>query len=391
MRKVTVTERRARLMRRHRLARSAKTDDPVAIANAVVALHGSDPASVHLAALARMRRPDVGAVEKALYDDHSLARILGMRRTMFVMESGLAPIVQSACTNAIAVQQRKLLLRMIAEAGFTDDPQGWLAEAEEAAHRALVAREAASTTEVSEDEPRLRERLVLAPGKKYESRPSVASRVLFLLAAEGRIIRGRPRGSWISSQYAWSPIETWLADWRPDVPKEHAQAELARRWLWAFGPGTADDLKWWTGWTVAEVKRALAEVGPVEVDLDGRTGLVLADDADRVASPKPSAVLLPGLDPTVMGWKQREWFLGEHGPELFDSNGNAGPTVWWDGRIVGGWAQRPDGDIVYRLLEDVGSEAVAAIDNTADRLSGAIGDVRFTARFRTPLERELSG
>ena len=54
----------------------------------------------------------------------------------------------------------------------------------------------------------------------------------------------------------------------------------------------------------------------------------------------PWVALLPGLDSTVMGWKERAWFLGGHQHALFDVNGNAGPTVWCNGRIVGGWAHR---------------------------------------------------
>ena len=55
-------------------------------------------------------------------------------------------------------------------------------------------------------------------------------------------------------------------------------------------------------------------------------------------------------------------------PLLFDSNGNAGPTVWWEGRVVGGWSQRGDGEIVCRLLEDVGSDALRAVEQEAARL-----------------------
>ncbi len=55
---------------------------------------------------------------------------------------------------------------------------------------------------------------------------------------------------------------------------------------------------------------------------------------------------------------------------LFDVNGNAGPTVWWDGRVVGGWSQRRDGEIVYRLLEDVGADAVAAVEAEVARIDG---------------------
>ena len=58
---------------------------------------------------------------------------------------------------------------------------------------------------------------------------------------------------------------------------------------------------------------------------------------------------VPALDPTAMGWSQRDWYLGPHKEALFDRSGNVGPTIWWNGRIVGGWAQRRSGEIVVRL------------------------------------------
>jgi winged helix DNA-binding protein len=166
--------------------------------------------------------------------------------------------------------------------------------------------------------------------------------------------------------------------------------ELARRWLRAFGPAPIDDLKWWTGWTAGQVKKALAGVGPVEVDLDGTPGVILADDVDPVPEPEPVAALLPALDPTPMGWARREWYLGEHRSALFDRTGNIGPSVWWGGRIVGGWAHRPDGEIVYRILQDVGRDAEAAIEAERTRLQGWLGDLRVTPKFRTPLEKQLA-
>jgi len=93
-----------------------------------------------------------------------------------------------------------------------------------------------------------------------------------------------------------------------------------------------------------------------------------------------------------MGWQGREWFLGEHGPRLFDRYGNVGPTLWWDGRVVGGWAQARDGEIVCRFLEDAGSAAEAAAQAAAERLAAVLGPVRLAARSRglTWLEAELA-
>jgi len=324
-----------------------------------------------------MDKPSAEAIETALYEDRVLIRMLGMRRTMFVVAAELAPVVQASSTAAIAVRERKRLIAHIAEEEIASgDAAAWLGKAEAEVMAALQVRGEATGTE-------------LGAAVKCLRGTKITWRVLFVLVAEGRIVRGRPRGSWTSSQYRWSPGDTCLprhvADWTPEA----AQAELVRRWLATFGPGTVADIKWWTGWTLGAVRRAVAELDTIKVDLDGEAGLVLADDADPVAEPEPWVALLPALDPTVMGWQSRAWYFGDHAPKLFDRTGNPGPTVWHDGRVVGGWAQRRDGDIVVRLLEDVGTQAAAAIDERAATLGAWIGDVRVTPRFRTPLEREL--
>jgi Winged helix DNA-binding domain len=393
-RRFTVEQRRARLAVRHCLATAGGGRGPIDAANALVALHATDPATVYLSTAARTGLAPVTELERALYEDRSLVRMLGMRRTMFVVPVDLAPVVHAACTRAVAAVERRKLVAYLEQAGVPAngaDPGGWLKEAEEATVRALDALGEATGAELAGHVPALRERIVMSRGKKYEAEVNLTTRVLFLLAADGRIIRGRPRGSWISSQHRWSPAAAWLPGGMPELPTEIARVELARRWLAAYGPGTVADLRWWTGWTAAWAKQALADIGPVEVDLDGGgTGLVLPDDDDLDPEPEPWIALLPALDATVMGWSGRDWFLGEHGPALFDRSGNPGPTVWCDGRIVGGWAQRTDGEIAYRLLEDVGAEAAAAIAEAAERLRVWHHNVRVTPRFRTPLERELS-
>jgi hypothetical protein len=58
--------------------------------------------------------------------------------------------------------------------------------------------------------------------------------------------------------------------------------------------------------------------------------------------------------------------------------------------VVGGWAQRASGEIVPRLLEDIGADGAAAVSGQAATLEAWLGANRVTPRFRTPLERELS-
>jgi hypothetical protein len=203
-------------------------------------------------------------------------------------------------------------------------------------------------------------------------------------------VRGRPRGSWVNGQYRWRTARAWLGGELEQLDPAEARAELLRRWLGAFGPATETDVRWWTGWTARDTRAALAAVPHTAVELDGGSGLVLADDLEPVEPAEPSAALLSTLDPTTMGWKERGWYLGPHGSTLFDSNGNAGPTVWWDGRVVGGWSQRRDGEIVYELLEDVGADAVRAVEAEAGRVAAWLGDVRFSPGFLPPFQRGLA-
>ncbi|MBA8953801.1 winged helix DNA-binding domain-containing protein [Actinomadura namibiensis] len=392
MRHIGTDERRARLATRHRLAVTARTGDVPGIADSLVVLHATDPATVFLSVAARSATATPADVERALYDDRTLLRMLAMRRTMFVAPVGLVPVLQAAVADGLAAKQRRTYGRFLEQAGVVDDVDAWWREVERSTHRILLEKGEATGAQLSAAEPRLRTKVDPAPGKSYSKPVSVTTWVLVTLGCEGLIVRGRPNGTWISSQYRWAPVEAWLPGGVPRMPADQARAELVRRWLRAFGPAPVADLKWWTGWSLTDVRKALATVDTVEVTLDGgRAGLVLADDLEPVAAPEPWAALLPALDPTPMGWQERGWYLGDHAPALFDRNGNIGPTVWWDGRIVGGWAQRPDGEVAVRLLEDVGADAAAAIDAEARRTAAWIGEIRVTPRFRTPLERELTG
>ena len=390
-RRITDGERRARIGVRHRLAAATRAPEVGDVAESLVALHSTDPASVFLSANARMDDATVERIETALYEDRTVVRILGMRRTLFVVPVGLVPIVHAACTRAVAATQRRRYAALIEEGGIADDGVAWLDRVGNATMAALERRGEAFGAELSADVPELRSRLSYGEGRKWAGSTSMTTWVLTLLAADERIVRGRPRGSWLSSQYSWSPAPSWQPDDEPPLDTPTAQADLARRWLAAFGPGTLEDLAWWTGWTKTATRAALTALKVVEVDLAGATGYVPPDDVDAPsAPPEPWVALLPALDPTAMGWTDRRFYGGDDNA-LYDRSGNIAPTVWADGRIVGCWVQREDGEIVVRLTVDAGRETATAIDDAAGRLAKWLGLARVKSRFRTPIERELLG
>jgi hypothetical protein len=276
----------------------------------------------------------------------------------------------------VAEQLEARLVKEVEAAGHTADGAAWLASARVDVVAALAGR-ALTAQEVRKAVPALEARLDLSPGKKYAANVSIAPRVLTQLGVEGTVVRGENAGHWRLSKPRWALMADWLGDVPPPAKEDEGYAELAGRWLRSFGPGTEDDLAWWLGATKGAVRSALAALGAVEVSLDGGgTGWLMPDDDEPVDEVEPWAALLPVLDPTVMGWKQRDFYLGPHAPHLFDTNGNAGTTAWWDGRIVGCWVQDAAGVVEVRLLEKLPKQARTALAAEAERLTAWLDGVR---------------
>ncbi|MFE6485158.1 winged helix DNA-binding domain-containing protein [Streptomyces sp. NPDC057757] len=388
--RISDRQRRALLLRRHLLSPSARATSVEQVAETLVGLHATEPATVFLSVAARMNGATPQAVERALYEDRGLVRMLCMRRTMFVVPKDLAPVVEASAARMVAARERAALAKVLAEQLGHDTR--WLADVETEVAAALEELGEADATQIADAVPRLKEQITVSPGKPYETRPRISNKVLTVMAAEGRLRRGRPQGSWTSAKFRWT-----LAEPHPHLATDQARVELATRYLAAFGPAMLDDLKWWTGWNLTQTRTALAGTAAVEVDLDGATGYLLpddpvlqegeGDDSDTVVN------LLPTLDLTAMGWRNRDWYLDPaHAPELFDHNGNICPTVWADGRIIGGWRQQDDRQIVTELLTSPAANprVRAALAAEADRLSEFLGNVRVRPHVSTPLMHRLS-
>jgi len=119
----------------------------------------------------------------------------------------------------------------------------------------------------------------------------------------------------------------------------------------------------------------------------------MADDAQRLhdfAPPDVSYVFFPGLDPYIMGYRDRCRFLAtEHRTKVFDRAGNAMPTVWVNGRVVGAWGQRKDGSVIYGLFEPVGEEKRALLAGEVQRLEIFLGGEFLPPRTHASFTRAL--
>lgn len=388
IRTFTDQERRARLTARHHLGATATS--VLDAVRGVAAFHSSDPTTPHLGLRARVPGYVAADLDTAVAETRVVCRMHAMRRTLFVIPTDDVPVFRAGAARAFAARERRRIEGWLAAElgdGYVRDR---LPGIEQRVVDELAATGELSTRDLSARVEELATELTVGSGR-WSARVPVSSRLLQLMAMDGRIVRAGAAGTWRSSQYRWAESDAWFGRRLAVVDEHEGRRELVRRYLAGHGPATVTDLRWWTGWTVGMTRAALASVGALEVDLgEGPVGYVLPGDVEPTEPVSGVVALLPSLDPTVMGWKDRAWYLGTHGGVLFDGNGNAGPTIWVDGRVVGGWTVHPGGAVVTRMLEDVGGDARGAVDEAAASLLEWLGADVVTPRFRTPLERELS-
>ncbi len=388
MRTITDDQRRARLATRHALAKRVDTVEEAV--ESVTCLHATEAPTVYLSVAARSEMTR-GDIDQALYVDRTVVKQLAMRRTLFTFPREVLPEVWGSASDRVARALQARLAKEVEAHGIAKRGEVWLRRTYAAIVSTLSEAGPSTTAELREAIPPLARRLEMAPGKSYGANIPIAPRVLGALGARATVLRGANEGDWRTSRPRWTLTEEWLG--RPVTKAEPAAgyAELVRRWLRRFGPGTEDDLVWWLGATKAAVRHALGELGAVEVSLSVGRGYVLPDDVDDEPEPGPWAALLPVLDPTTMGWKHRDFYLDpEDRPYLFDTNGNGGTTAWWRGRVVGCWVQDPDGVVVVVPQGDPGADALAALQVEAERLTAWLGGARVSTVYSSRLMKSAT-
>jgi hypothetical protein len=386
---------------RQHLISSLPPAEVLQVTRDIVALHATVPTGPYLSLWARVPGFRREMLDGVLHEQRTLARLLCMRDTLHVVPSDEIPLFLEAYRERAGRASRSDEQRLLVLAGLCQvDKAGALLDAlRDRILSAMRERGPQTVRQIGQAVPELKAKVQHSAGKSYAGEFSVGSRLVPSLCAQGLLIRARPRGTWRSNQYEYASLSEWL----PGVAKETVSPREARTWLVrhylsAFGPVTFDDVQWWTGFSKSKVQEALraleAELETVGVEGFGDQHLMLGDDVHALASdglPKDHYVfLLPSLDPYIMGYRDRCRFLAEeHRAKVFDRAGNAVPTVWVNGRLVGVWGQQRDGEVVLGFFEQVGAQAQALLREEARRLEVFLAGEFLPQRFWTTFTRRL--
>ena len=393
------------LAHKQHLLPGSRGDDLVQTTRDIVALHATSATTPYLSLWARINDFRREMLDDALYERRNLAKVLCMRVTVHTVPRDEVPLFMQAYRSYVEKRTppRFRGAGLLVQAGLCqeDESADLLLHLQRRVISVLSENGPSTTQEIIQAVPELASKIRHDIGKPYEGEFSIGSRLMNSISAQGIIIRARPRGTWRSNLHEYAT----LGDWLPDVDlaavtPEAARAAVVHRYLSAFGPTTLEDIQWWTGFGKRDMMKALEPSTPdlTEVSIEGLEDsfLMFRDETQRVAAFEPPdhpyAFFLPSLDPYIMGFHARDRFLGnEHCSKVFDRAGNALPTVWVNGRVVGAWDQSEDGSVTYGLFEDTCEAERHLLRENACRLGEFLGDTFVKpAFFHTSFTRSLT-
>jgi DNA glycosylase AlkZ-like len=347
------------------LHRPVAARDPVEIARAIAGAQAQDTQAGPLTFRSRSRWLTAADIDRARTEERSLLRTWVMRTTIHLIPTDDAGWWLPLFEPGIERWSRRRLGQL-----------GMPAATQEKAIRAvarMLDREGPMTR------PEVAERLT---GLGIELDTMTRGHIVGLAVTSGIACLGPDRGS----RTCLVRRGDWLGK-PPAFERGPALAELARRYLRAFGPATDRDFAYWSGLGLGEVRAGLEAISSrlEEVRVGEETLLALRGERPRLP-PKGQVRMLGNFDTYLLGWKNRNFAVGqEHLAAVKEGGGGwIRPVIVHDGEVVGGWRSARKGgrlEIALHLSGPVPAAVRRAIDDEIEDIARFTGhEVRVRSR-----------
>jgi hypothetical protein len=309
------------ILTKHHLTNASKTNDIVNITEDLCGLHASGTIEPYIQLFIRANDFKKEKLDTELYTKRNLGKIRGMRKTLFIFTKDLMQIVYPFVRNLTLDREQKYLeYRDISSEEYDMLSQKVLN---------LLKKEELSTQEIKQ---------------KINSKKDLVA-VISVMCDQMLLIRGKPVSSWRDRRLMYAPFKTYFPTLNLSMYTEkEALNFLIKRYITSYGPVTVEDIAWWSGLTKTKIKTILAnlepELIPIRISNVEHEYFLSPSDLKLLEnlSPQSNAILLPLLDPYMMGYKNRERYVEINNYEyIFDRSGNATQVILRDGFVIGIW------------------------------------------------------
>lgn len=165
-------------------------------------------------------------------------------------------------------------------------------------------------------------------------------------------------GPSVGQRVRFTHPETWVQRRQQALDPESVPAEVARRFLSAYGPATHQDFaRWWNGGGTVVARQWIAALGDEvsSVDLAGTKAWILTEHAGALGEAKltRSVRLLPAFDQYVIAASchAEQLLPGVARSRVYRSQGWISPVLLVNGRMEGVWRHEVKGSRVEVAIE----------------------------------------
>ena len=323
-------------------------------------LHAQLMSSAELMLWARIEGITSGVVQRALWEERSLVKTWAMRGTLHLLPASEFPLWQAD----LSTNKNYLKPAWFRYFGVSQQELEYvLATVGQALNGKILTRDELATEVASiTGSPHLGDKL-------RESWGSLLKPASYL----GNLCFGPNLGQKVRFTHPAS----WLHNWS-QVEPAHAQREITRRFLAAYGPATREDYAHWRGFSLVSTNTLIAGLGEgvTLVDLEGTHAWALTADVAEIAAASPPHVvnLLPAFDQYVIAASTHleQLMPGQFRGRIYRPQGWVSPVLLVDGRMDGIWKhERKNGRLVVRIepFLTLPSWAIQAAEAEAQRLA----------------------
>ena len=350
------------------LTEESKIDNILKITEDICGLHSTELKTSYLSLFARTKKFKKSDLERELYEKKKLARIRGMRRTLFIETLDLVPIIYAATLNLIEKSFEKYM-------EFHKVPLKEYQQVSQDIIKILKGREL-SASEIR---------------KELNSKSNIPA-IIQVMGNRGLLIRGKPIKDWRDRRNKYALFKDYFPELDLNTYEENEAIKiLVEKYIKAYGPVTETDIAWWLGLTKTKIKAALrsieTQIERIKISNMPNTFIIDKNDflklKNNISPEKSSLILLPGLDPYPMGYKDRERYINaQNYNNLFDRSGNITSTIFLDGKAIGVWdiEEKSENLVKFYLFHSLENDLIDELYSEAKKVGKFFFDTNFNIR-----------